>query len=558
MKKLLMLALLGVFVSGALMAQSAYITFNRDYYHLLDRYEILKGDFNPYFHSGIKPYRRDDVAPFLTSLNSDGLNRVDQFNLQYLKNDNWEFVDEETDKSNNPLWNTIYSKPSDFYFHRDDVFDVHVNPVIYFRGGSDSNQDEMNFRNTRGVVLRGSIDRKVGFYTYFTSNEVIFPSWTSDYARHNGAVPGEGFWKPYGDNGYSYFSARGYVTAQVSKHISAQMGHDKNFVGEGYRSMILSDFSNAYMFFKLNTRVWKLQYTNLWAQMNADVFLNGNGRPTDGRYPKKWFSMHRLGMNLGKRFNLGVFESVMANQADWSYYNPVIFFRWVEHQLGTPDQVMVGTDFKWNFAKSMQLYGQFALDEFVFGEFFGIDGKNSSRNKHGLQVGYKYIEVFNIPHLDLQLEYNQARPYTYQEKQEYQAYTNYRTPLTNPRGANFREMISIVRYQPLPKLSLNFTGVYHYYGADPDEETNMGGDLLKNRLQGTDGLGLYGHTIGQGVENKMMVGSLTASYMLRHNLFLDLGHSYRRRTAQDLDSPEVTNYSQLSLRVNIGREDYNY
>jgi len=558
MKKLLLAALSAITIPMISPAQSAYINYNRDYYHLLDRYQLLRGEFLQEIHTTVKPFGRDDVGEIIGDLEEQASGYVDAFNINYLKNDNWEFVSEDTDYSKKPLWNHIYKRPSDFYYYRDDVVDVHVNPVIYFRAGQESSVEDVNFRNTRGVAVRGSIDRKVGFYTFFSSNEVIFPSWIDGYAKHNGAVPGEGFWKRYGDNGYSYFSATGYVTAQISKHISVQMGHDRNFIGEGYRSMVLSDFSNAYMFFKLNTRAWKLQYTNMWAQMNADVFLDGIGRPTDGRYPKKWFSMHRLGVNLGKRFNLGVYESVMSNKADWSYYNPVIFFRWVEHQLGTPDQVLIGTDFKWNFTNAMQLYGQFALDEFVFGEFFGKDGKNSSRNKHGIQLGYKYINVFDVSNLDLQLEYNQARPYTYQEKEEYQAYTNYHTPLAHPRGANFREAIAVVRYQPIPKLSLNFTGVYHFYGADPDADTNMGGDLLKNRLTGTDGLGLYGHNIGQGIENRVLIGGLTASYMLRHNLFLDAGHNYRRRTAQDLDGAEISNYSQLSLRLNIAREDYNY
>src|SRR5690554_4168490 len=153
----------------------------------------------------------------------------------------------------------------------------------------------------------------------------------------------------------------------------------------------------------------------------------------------------------------------------------------------------------------MQLYGQFALDEFVFKEFFGIDGKNSSRNKHGLQLGYKYIQLFNIANLDLQLEYNQARPYTYQEKFDYQSFTNYWTPLTHPRGANFREALAILRYQPLPRLSLHVTGLFQYFGTDPDEASNFGGDVLKNRT--AQSTGLFGNKIGQGVENEILLGT---------------------------------------------------
>src|SRR5690606_34138738 len=146
---------------------------------------------------------------------------------------------------------------------------------------------------------------------------------------------------------------------------------------------------------------------------------------------------------------------------------------WVEHQLGTPDKVMLGTDFKWAVFPSMQLYGQFALDEFVFRGFFEIDGKKSSRNKHGLQLGYKYINFMDISNLDLQLEYNQVRPYTYEEKFDYQSFSNYRTPLTHPRGANFQEVVALIRYQPLPRLNLTATGMYQRYGTDPDENSNF-------------------------------------------------------------------------------------
>src|SRR5690606_11298813 len=327
----------------------------------LVRYLLLHGQGNPKSHTAFKPYRRDAIVALVDSWQqkSSQLNRVDQFNLTYLENDNWEFSLQPTSNSKKP-WKGLYRIPADFFHYRDSVFYVHMNPVIYWRIGTESGENKLQFRNTRGIELRGSIDRKLGFYTLLTTTETTLPHWAQLYALHNGAVPGEGFWKSYGDAGYSYFSASGYITFKVTPHIEAQLGQDRNFVGEGYRSMILSDFSSPYMFFKLSTKIWKFNLTNLWGQMNANVLYN-RGRPTDGRYPQKWFSHHRLGINLGEKLNIGLFESVMASRLDWNYINPLIFYRWVEHQLGTPDKVMLGGDFKWNFYPSMQLYGQLAL-----------------------------------------------------------------------------------------------------------------------------------------------------------------------------------------------------
>ncbi|MBT0812227.1 hypothetical protein KIH41_13155 [Litoribacter ruber] len=544
-----------VLISQVVSAQSAYLPFDRDKYHLIERYEIRNGEFSPDFNTGFKPYRRDRVVKYLDSLTvqNQSLGKVDAFNLQYLRDDSWEFSGLPTTESEKPLWG-IYRKPSDFYHYRDRFFDLHVNPVISLGGGVERGQEDLRFINSRGIELRGSVDRKIGFYTFMTMNEVVFPTWMDAYTRENGAVPGEGFWKFYEQNGFSYFSALGHLSFNITKHVQAQVGHDRNFVGEGNRSLILSDFSNPFMFFKINTKIWKLDFTNMWGQMTADLVYDGRGRPTDARFPQKWFSHHRLGINIGNKFNVGVFESVMANSWDWSYANPVIFYRWVEHMLGTPDKVMLGTDFKWNFYPAMQLYGQFALDEFVFGEFFGIDGENSRRNKHGVQLGYKYVDAFKISNLDFQVEYNQVRPYTYQEKFEYGSFTNYRTPLTHPRGANFREGLAIVRYQPMNRLFLNLTGMYQLHGSDPSPEVNYGGDVNKNHNITNVELGLFGHTIGQGVKNEIYMGTMRASYMWKHNLFVDLSQTFRQQQIEG-QSNLSTSFTQMGIRLNFGLRD---
>lgn len=539
--------------------QGAYIPYEREYYHKIERFEILQGGNNPFFNTGYKPYRRDIIAQFLDSLAENPSvikSKADQFNLDFLSQDNWEFSEQETPESKKPFLKSLYRRPGDFAHYEGEDFGIHLSPVIYLSGGTETDNERNPARLARGLVIRGSIDKKVGFYTYLTTSEVFFPSWVKSYAENNGAVPGEGFWKQYEGDGYSYFSAMGHVSFQVTKHIEIQAGHDRNFAGEGFRSFQISDFSNPYMFVKFNTKVWKFQLTNLWTQMTADVFYD-RGRPTDGRYPQKYFAYNRLGFNVGKNLNLGFFSSVMTDKINFNYFNPIIFLRWVEQQQGTPDKVMLGLDAKWIFTPGMELYGQFALDEFVFTEFFEIDGDGSKRNKYGAQLGYKYINVLGVNNLDFQLEWNQARPYTFQEKVDYQSYSNWNTPLTHPRGANFREFVGIFRYQPLPRIDLNLTGFYQYFGADENAETNWGGDILKNRLEGSP-TGLFGNFIGQGVENQVVQTNLTASYMLKHNFFVDASHTFRSRTAQDLDAPVSSHYLQLAFRWNFVRPDFNY
>ncbi|WP_375585456.1 hypothetical protein [Cyclobacterium xiamenense] len=539
-----------LFQAIASRAQSPLLVYDREYFQLIERLEIRQGFFTEAFHTGVKPYSRKEAVEFLEAYSDDhpNLSRTDAFNLNYLLRDSWEYTTDTLKATPQQNRRMFYRYPADFYAYKDEAWDVHVNPVLDLQAGVESGGEDLRFRNTRGLALRGSMDKKLGFYTMLATTDLVFPSWINGYVQQHGAIPGQGFWKRYGENGYSFFSARGHVTFKATRHIQMQFGHDSHFIGQGMRSFVLSDFSNPFVFVKINTRIGPVNFTNLWGQLTADI-LTDRGVPTDGRYPQKWFSFHRLGVNLGKRFNLGVYESVMANRMDWNYLNPLVFYRWVEHQLGTPDKVMLGTDFKWHPFKRVQVYGQFVLDEFVFNEFFGISGRGSSRNKHGFQIGVHHVELAGVPNLDVQVEYNHARPYTFQEKFDYQSYTNYRIPLTHPRGANFREFLFLGRFQVLPTFTLRGTFLYQLHGKDPVPTANFGGDILKNRVENSTSL--FGNFIGQGEKSQAFMGTLRASYMLHHDVFLDFSQTLRRDSS-DAGSSETSTYFQAGLRLNAG------
>ena len=69
--------------------------------------------------------------------------------------------------------------------------------------------------------------------------------------------------------GYDYFDAEGYVGLDVSRNVALELGHGKHMLGNGMRSLLLSDTGDNYFYVKLNTRIWKLQYQNIWAELNA-------------------------------------------------------------------------------------------------------------------------------------------------------------------------------------------------------------------------------------------------------------------------------------------------
>src|SRR5262249_22762278 len=129
------------------------------------------------------------------------------------------------------------------------------------------------------------------------------------------------------------------------------------------------------------------------------------------------------------------------------------------------------------------------MDEFVLDHIKSGDGWWA--NKFAVQLGGKYIDAFGIPNLDLQGEFNIARPFTYSHNTQYGNYSHYQQPLAHPLGANFKELVGVVRYQPLPRL--NLTGKlmvrsvgrdstdYNWGSQEPqDLKYNGGGDILKS------------------------------------------------------------------------------
>lgn len=510
--------------------QSSYVPLNNNYYHTVDRYEILNGKFSQTFFTSVKQYTRKSVAEFIDTLAKDSsslkrISKVDRFNFTYLANDNWEFSSTAQNDSKKAVLKAFYKKKSDMFHVNTKDFDLHVNPVIYFSGGTEKNYGAVT-QNTRGIEVRGMVDKRVGFYTFITDNQALEPSYVADYRSQFYVIPGEGYNKSFKTKGVDYLSARGYINFNVTRHIAVQFGHDKNFIGNGYRSLILSDNSSPYTFLKLNTKVWKFNYTNLFTQMDAYPKTG-----PDTLLPKKYLAFHHLSLNVTKHLNIGVFESVVfrgrgadtskAGQFELAYLNPIIFYQSMQQQLGSPDNLLSGMDFKWNFLKHFSMYGQIVLDEFVFHQV--LAGKGWWANKQALQGGLKYIDAFGLKNFDLQGEINYVRPYTYSHVNNYTNYSNYNQPLAHPLGANFVELIGIARYQPLPRLNITAKVFYSKLGVDT-AGSNWGGNILKKY---TTFQKEYGNKVGQGVKTNLIYTSLNLSYMAFHNIFIDANVTYR-------------------------------
>ncbi len=542
-------------------SQSTYLPVNEDYNHLLDRYEVKSGRISPLMFTTIKPFKRSQVAAFIDSADQQGLftSSADRFNLMYLRNDNWEWNRPATN-DRNAILKYFYRKKSDLlHVDQDPDFDLHVNPVLYLGMGSDPDVEKPLFINTRGVEIRGMLDKKIGFYTFLTENQTRIPDYVAHTVRrapkfgYYPVIPHEVFWKNFANNtAYDFFQARGYISFEATKHLNVQFGHDKTFIGSGFRSLIFSDHAPASLFLKANAKVWRLNYMFQLNRMVADV------KGARGKYPDKYMAFHHLSINIGKKLNVGLFESVVFNATDstsfeWAYLNPIIFYRAIEHQFGSSDNVLLGMDFKWNMLKGVSVYGQFVLDEFVLDNMTA--GNGWWANKYAIQGGLKYFDAFGVTNLDVQAETNIVRPFTYSHTTPYGSYSNYLQPIAHPLGANFKEYIGIVRYQPLPRLRVTGKLIYANVGRDTVNNESWGSDIIKNTINRKQE---YGNTIGQGVRNTIVLGTFTASWQVAHNMFVDASVVVRKSESPVAEYNRNSTITSLALRWNIAQRFYDF
>ncbi len=550
---------LSLFAFVTVQAQSTYIPLNEQSYHLIDRYEIKSGRLNDEYHTAVKPYSRKHVVQNIKKLDTSNFSSNDQFNRSFLLDDSWEWSLDTADYENakKPWVKTFYKNKADLFYHKDKDFDLHINPVLYFGGGRESNAEQI-FINSRGVELRGMIDNKVGFYTFLTENQYFFPSYVNQRIEKYDAVPDANFWKPFKEGGYDFFNARGYINFNFTKHISTQFGHDKNVIGDGYRSLINSDYAGANTFWKINLNVWKLNYQVIYNFMNT-----GQSRDTlyqTNTYQPKYNVFHHLSMNILKNLNIGVFETVTYGCDDPNggcfepaYLNPIIFYRSIEGNLGSSNgNAMLGLNFKWNFFNHFSLYGQGVLDEFKLDEV--RSGTGWWANKWGVQLGGKYIDAFGLKNLDLQGEVNIVRPYTYSHSKSKTSYTHYGQMLGHPLGANFEELVGIVRFQPFKRVTATSKLILANIGLDT-LSSNWGQNIL---LPYTTREQDYGNKIGQGVNSKMFYMDLNLTYMLRHNLFIDFRQVYRRENAAIKNLSNESFFFSMAVRLNIAARNFEY
>jgi hypothetical protein len=348
---------------------------------------------------------------------------------------------------------------------------------------------------------------------------------------------------------YSFWDINGRLRFQADEHFTFEVGKAKHFLGDGYRSLFLSDNAAPYPYLRIDTKVWHLHYMNLFSWQKG-MLSPGGGRSS---FEDKFTSTHLLSWNISETFNINLFETIiwqgqdsLSNRNfDVHYLNPIIFYRPVEFSSGSADNAIIGMGMSFLAWPKYQLYGQVAFDEFLLSEFRNRTGWWG--NKFGVQAGVKGHPFTTAPKLFTQAEMNIVRPFTYSHGSPVQNYSHLNQSLAHPQGSNFTEYMLLVS-QRWDDYELRGRLAYVMKGYD-ELGRNLGGDIFRSYVGPFMN---FDNVIGQGLRADIFSAELYGSWILNQerDTRIQLGYSLLQ-IGGELENQTVHGI-QLGIRSSLG------
>ncbi|WP_447642246.1 MULTISPECIES: hypothetical protein [Chitinophagaceae] len=551
-------------------AQTDYIPIGSPQETFLNRLDIKFRNDPQLRFSSLKPYDRKRVTEQLLVIDSldrlgelsDVLTDIDRKDLHYYLEVNKQWVPgHKLDAQNDNLFANA-PLPTHVYESYSDKGSFVLDPMVTAQFGK--NKSVKTYQGSVGLQLHGDIANTIGYYGSYTYNMERDPLYVQDYIENRKAVPGIAAYST-GENGKIHYNDfRLGVTAHAGKHLDFQLAYDQFYIGEGFRSLYLSNFGSPYLFLKAHAQIGRVSYTTAVARTYAPYEIIDNGLQDQGR-PSNYMVFHYVSWQTTKWLKLGFYENNMFNNEknggiQLGMLNPFVFNRAMSQNVGNSGKSSIGLDFKANIVSRVELYGTLLINEFVAKEFFNYGG-GDWRNKHGLQLGAKYVDAFSVKNLDLQGEYNWVRPYTYTDKWAVNNFVHYNQPLADPLGANFHELIGILNYRPIPKLYITGKLIGYKKGLDTTSEfavshaVTHGGDLFRPytdpRAQDEN------IKVGDGIPLNTLYGSLNVAYQLFPNFFVDGNFSIRNADIGGIPKNH-TKFFSFGIRWSMARRSFDF
>lgn len=337
-----------------------------------------------------------------------------------------------------------------------DVF-LTISPVLNFSFGRDfSDTIKQNLlRNTRGVYVEGDFFKKFSFATLFHENQGRFTRFENDlynslgefyptqngYNQQNAVVPGGARTKPFKTNGLDFGFATGYFVYSPIKSLKIMVGNNRPFIGDGHRSILLSDNSPNAPYFRIDYRPHRIFAMTYYRSKFLNLLRRPASSSAESYYEPKGYAVNYFTFNPSKNSSISLFEGTIWNRGDslksrsanWLYYNPVPFVSGLvlkEQEVSS----LYGINFAYQPHHFHRIYGQFAIGNF--------DSK-----KLGAQIGYRGYNFFGLNDFMLQFEYNWTTSDLYLSKNPRLSYSNNNVLIGHVVGGGMQEILLRTNYE---------------------------------------------------------------------------------------------------------------
>ncbi len=312
-------------------------------------------------------------------------------------------------------------------------FSLIINPVLNLNIGFSKNDKSKKYytQNTRGIDVSAKIGKKLFIHSDFYENQ----SYLIDYFRKEASfvVMGQGRTKPFKDGGTDFASSSASILYQINDNIALEFGNDKLFIGDGYRSLILSDCSFYYPFLKADFSYKNFSYQAIYTEyqnvMNSDNEISVLNKRR-GQY-------NIFSYNLKNKLRLSVFEASLWNGKNFSslpasFYLPIIGIKKTLYKFDDEtNNLFYGLNILFSASRTAKLYTQVVIDDL---------SKDST--KYSLQFGSKFL----LNHFFLQAELNYSKENTYNHYDASLNNNHFNYPLALPLSNDFAEIVLRTKY----------------------------------------------------------------------------------------------------------------
>ena len=392
--------------------------------------------------------------------------------------------------------NDIPNQINYLFFTRGKNYTLGITPALNFSMGKDFKDTTNNtlFRNTRGFMIEGTLLDNVSFSTSFYENQARFSAYENDYisshgefyptsngnyVMQNAVVPGGARTKPFKTNGYDFAFAQGYISYRPNKHLTLTTGNNPQFVGLGYRSLLLSDNSYGAPYIRADITVNSKWAFNYYRARYMNLVRQTAHSSVEAYYTPKAFTSSYISYKPFPEFEVSLFEGSIwlkdqtkNGRTHALSYNPIPFLA----ALASDTMVYSVNGLNLNYQvplkkMTMILYGQLAIGNLDF---------NQQAFQVGIRQFYGDVKKFSIK---TQVEYNFVSKEMYQSKNKGLSYSHYNLPIAHVNANAFNEFILRTNFE-YKSIYFDYKGIV-YLLKDKQDGALLQIDLNSPSYNGT-------------------------------------------------------------------------